>query len=209
MGINHVDKVEFLDAYKRVRPKVFTKSNILGAFRGAGLHPLNPAVVLDLLHAVLGPSTPENEPTEALQSSPWEPSTPHTARDLTKQKEALSARLQDRARRLSSPAQKLLDQVVKGCQMALSGATILTVENIALRTANERQKRKRALDRSFTGEGGVLSGVEGQNRSVRPRIDDSGIETGPNGSSTTRAPPRCSICRSLDHNARKCPDKTT
>lgn len=208
MGINHVDKIEFLETYKRIRPQVFTKSNILGAFRGAGLHPLEPAVVLDLLHNVLGPSTPENEPERTLQSSPWEPHTPHTSKDLLKQKEALSARLQGRSRRLSSPTQRLLDQVVKGCQMAMSGATILATENIALRTANEKQKRKRTLDRSFIGEGGVLSGVEAQARLVRPRIDDIQSETGPNQSLTTRAPPRCSICRSLDHNARKFPNKT-
>ena len=211
LGINHIDKMEFLAIYKRVRPQIFTKSNILGAFKGAGLYPLNPTAVLDLLNAPLGPTTPENEPEQVQQqSSPWAPQTPYTIKQLDKQKQALSSRLETRLRRLSSPTQKLLNQVVKACQTAMTGATVLAVENQALREANAKQKRKRASERTYIGEGGVLSGKEGQERAKRARIDNNDIGAGSGGRteiSSARAPPRCSICRSLEHNATGCPDR--
>ena len=197
LGINHIDKMEFLAIYKRVRPQIFTKSNILGAFKGAGLYPLNPTAVLDLLNAPLGPTTPENEPEQVQQqSSPWAPQTPYTIKQLDKQKQALSSRLETRLRRLSSPTQKLLNQVVKACQTAMTGATVLAVENQALREANAKQKRKRASERTYIGEGGVLSGKEGQERAKRARIDNNDIGAGSGGRteiSSARAPPTSAI----------------
>ena len=211
LGINHVDKLEFLEVYKRARPQVFTKSNIMGSFRGAGIHPLDPAIVLDLVNAAPGTITPENEPQQAQQqSSPWEPQTPHTTKQLDKQKKALDTKLGGRARSLSSPTRRLLDQMIKGCQQAMSNATLLAVKNQALRAANEKQKRKRTSGRAYIGEGGVLEGREGQERAKRARItsNEVGAEAGGRGETLSRrAPPKCSICRSLEHTARSCPDR--
>ena len=208
LGINHVDKLEFLTVYGRVRPQIFTKSNILSSFRGAGIHPLNPTVVLDLLNVAPGTITPENEPQQ--RSSPWEPSTPHTTKQLGKQEKTLHTRLKTRGRSLSSPTKKLLDQVIKGCQLAMGSATLLAVENQALRAANEKQKRKRASGRAYIGEGGVLEGREGQERAKRARINSNEVGTRAGGcgeTSFTRAPRKCNICRSLEHTARACPDR--
>ena len=95
LGINHIDKLEFLETYKRVRSQVFTPSNILEVFKGAGLYSFNPTVVFDLLNAPLGPITPENELEQVqLQSSPWALQIFHTIKQLDKQKRALSFRLQ-------------------------------------------------------------------------------------------------------------------
>ena len=211
LGINHVDKIEFLEVYKRVRPQVFTRSNILGSFRGAGLYPLDPARVLDLLNTPLGPTTPENEPQQTEpQSSPWEPQTPSTTKQLDKQKKILDARLKSRDRCPSSPTQRLLNQVIKACQTAMTGATILAVENQALRAANEKQKRKRASGKVYLGNGGVLSGHEAQDRAKRAQINDNAVGLGSNTaqiSARTRAPRKCSVCSSLDHNARSCPER--
>ena len=162
VGMTHVDKLEFLEIYKRVRLQVFTKSNILGAFRGDGLHPFSPTAVLDVLNASLGPTTPQNEPEQVQQqSSPWAPQTPHTIKQLDKQKQALTARLETRTQCLSNPTQRLLDQVVKACQTAMTSLTISAVENQALCKANAKQKRKRVSGRVYIGNGGVLLGREG------------------------------------------------
>ena len=41
-GINYIDKLEFLDAYKQARTKVFSESNIRNGFAVTGLVPYDP-----------------------------------------------------------------------------------------------------------------------------------------------------------------------
>jgi hypothetical protein len=48
--------------------------------------------------------------------------------------------------------------------MAMHSAVLLTDENRRLRTANERQKKKRAVRRSYIAIGGVLTAEEGLNQ---------------------------------------------
>jgi hypothetical protein len=45
-GINRLQKVEWVEKYMEARPLAFTKSNIEGAWRGAGLFPYSPQKVL-------------------------------------------------------------------------------------------------------------------------------------------------------------------
>jgi hypothetical protein len=44
--INHITKLEFLPAFKAAFTRSFTATNICSAFRGAGLVPLQPDIVL-------------------------------------------------------------------------------------------------------------------------------------------------------------------
>ena len=44
--IYYITKVDFLLAFKAAYDKTFTKENILGSFRGAGIVPFNPEAVL-------------------------------------------------------------------------------------------------------------------------------------------------------------------
>jgi hypothetical protein len=91
--------------------------------------------------------------------------------------------------------------------MAMHSAVLLADENKKLRAANERQKKKRAVRRSYIATGGVLTVQEGLDRSVVANIE-------PTGQSTSRARERrirvlrtCSICGSLEYTARTCPDR--
>lgn len=60
--INHITKLEFLPTFKAAFERVFTKRNICLSFRGAGLVPLNPEVVLSKLDVQLRtPSSPAPE----------------------------------------------------------------------------------------------------------------------------------------------------
>ena len=107
--------------------------------------------------------------------------------------------------------------------MAMHHAVLLVEENSRLRTENGRQKKKRAQRRAFLQTGGGMTIGEGiaqleasqappkrlyQKASEVP-VAGGGAE-GPSSSELQvqkRAPPRCSICRSTEHNARKCPSK--
>ena len=89
--------------------------------------------------------------------------------------------------------------------MAMHNAVLLTEENRQLRAANERQKKKRAKRKSYIAVGGVLTVQEGLNRSQMVDIEHMKELTNRPQEPRVRAPPRCSICSSLEHNARICP----
>ena len=92
----------------------------------------------------------------------------------------------------------------------MHNATILAAENRQLRAANARVQKKRAKKTVFVGKGGVLTGkevLEGQNQPVT--YDEARIQVieQPITSVLTRAPRTCSICGSLEHTARTCPER--
>ena len=115
--------------------------------------------------------------------------------------------LKRRSKSPPSPTEKALKRVVKGCQIAMYNAAILASENKGLRTMSARQKRKQETPRSYIAKWGVLTAEEGQNRVKRARIADEAVSSGVAAQASSRSPPRCSICSSLEHNARGCPTR--
>ena len=70
--------------------------------------------------------------------------------------------LQSHTKSPLSPTNQALNQLVKGCQVAMHNAALLANENTALRTANQKQRQKQ--DRTITSisQGGILTVQEGQ-----------------------------------------------
>jgi hypothetical protein len=93
--------------------------------------------------------------------------------------------------------------------MATLSAMLLTSENEKLRIENQRQKRKRAQPRTYIARGGVLSGAEGLSRAqaAQTRHEEAPAEAA--AERPQRAPRKCSICASTEHNARTCPRRQT
>ena len=86
----------------------------------------------------------------------------------------------------------------------MNSAVLLAEEVRQLRSESERQKRKRAKKRTFIAKGGVLTIQEGRNLSQNTNIAlESGIAH-QEESRQPRAPPKCSVCKSLEHTARTC-----
>ena len=54
--VTHINKIKFLRTFRAAHDRVFKKENILSSFRGAGLVPLDPEVVISKLD--LKPRTP-------------------------------------------------------------------------------------------------------------------------------------------------------
>jgi len=92
--INHTTKLEFPPAFKVAFGQSFTVANICSAFRGAGLVPLQPDVVLSKLNIQLRMPTPTT-----LVKALWEARTSSNVREL----EAESTLIRDRVRGLKSP----------------------------------------------------------------------------------------------------------
>ena len=108
---------------------------------------------------------------------------------------------------LPTPTNRALDQLVKGCQMAMNSAVLLAEENRQLRHENERQKKKRAKKRTFIATGGILTNQEGiarQHRSqVTNRVPEREVVT-EEATVKIHAPHMCSMCKSLLHIAHTC-----
>jgi hypothetical protein len=94
--------------------------------------------------------------------------------------------------------------------MAMQSATILTAKNKKLRAANKKVQKKRQKRRSYVGRGGVLSAQEVQEaqRGVEIEVErEIQVVEQVAALASARAPRMCSICRSLDHTARTCPER--
>lgn len=203
VGINHIDKPDFLTAYVSARKDSMTINTICNGFAATGLVPYNPERVLLKLNTQLRtPTPPLLLPT--LQDR-WVPETPHNVSQLELQATAIKGFIQRRTAGSSSPTEQAFQQLVKGCQMAMHSATLLAEENKQLRTANERQKKKRAVRRSYIAKGGVLTVQEGLSQLQTAYTVVTDEVCSPSNGPQTRAPPMCSMCKSLTHTARTCP----
>lgn len=206
-GVNHIDKPDFLRAFKTARTEAMTLANIQSSFAATGLVPYDPDRVLSKLHAQLKtPTPPSTSHADAPASAqPWAFETPHNTAQLALQAKAIRCTAAD----LPTPTNRALDQLIKGCQLAMNSAVILAEENRQLRHENKRQKQKRAKKRAFIATGGVLTIQEGLDRSQDTNIvPESGVVP-EEATVKTRAPRTCSMCRSLLHTARTCPTKYT
>ena len=203
LGVSHIDKTDFLTAYTTTRQETFTYANIRNGFQATGLLPYNPDYVLSKLNTQLRTPTPPPAPSN--EPSPWAPETPHNVHELQRQATAIKGFIEGRTRGSSSPTDQAIRQLVKGCQLAMHSAVILADENRKLRTENERQKKKRSVRRSYIATGGVLSVQEGIDRSVEVDLEHTEQVADQVTRPQTRAPKKCSMCKSLTHTARTCP----
>jgi len=201
LGVNHIDKQEFLPLYQQARSEALHARNIRSGFTAAGLVPYDPDRVLSLLQAQLQTPSPPKQPP---QQQAWVAETPHNITELQNQTILLKQYLKRRTQSPPSPTELALNQLVKGCQVAMHSAIFLAHENERLRTENQRQKRKKAQKRSYLAKGGVLTGAEAQSLIETERISRTEAEARDRGEVRQRALLKCSVCQSLEHNARTC-----
>jgi hypothetical protein len=205
--INHITKLEFLPAFKAAFERSFTSANICSAFRGAGLVPLQPEVVLSKMDVQLRTPTPA-----ALPEALWEARTPSNVREL----EAQSTLIRDRVRRhkSSSPASiiEAIGQLKKGAEVMMLSAELMRDRITSLERANEvatkrRQRKKKRIQKQGTltkGEGeDILAQKEADQqmeREQRQGREQSGL--------SRQALARCKRCRGTGHNSRTCKKDT-
>lgn len=197
-GIYHIDKIEFLDIYTRVRPAVFSSQNARSGFLATGLIPFDPERVLSLLPVVRTPSPP---PVSAGSAPAWTSETPHTTAQLEQQARLVNSLLQ---RGSQSPTSQAVNQLVKGCQLAINSAVLLATENKKLHQANQRKKKKQAQRRRYIAQGGVLTGQEGQRLAQIAENAEEVVVQSEATEARLRAPPTCSNCHIQGHNRRQC-----
>jgi len=211
--VYHIDKPTFLELLLEARKKTFSLKNIKSGFKAIGIIPLDPSQVLNRLQVKI--RTPSPPPTTLNQPSPSSIlllKTPSNILDLD--------RIQKQRQKRTSPTDRAFQKIVKSCQMAMHNAVLLREENIRLRAENTRQKKKRAQRRHFIQTGGTMTIGEGitlvearqeDRGGQEPCPDVGGAEAEPVEPTTPRPQKRtqskCSVCRSIKHNARTCPEK--
>lgn len=208
LGINHIDKIEFLIAFKAARLEAMTASNIRSGFTATGLMPYDPEQVLCTISRPLTP--PE---ILTVVHNVWVPETPRNIRQLEQQVAAVKGLIQRRSKSPPTPTDSALNQLVKGCESAMQSVVLLAAENEGLRTANERQKRKRQLKRRYISKKNVLSAAEGTRLVLDLIIPDEveeddiaqELEPAQNPLILINTPAiTCYICRGFNHLAINC-----
>ncbi|KAL1956001.1 hypothetical protein VTO42DRAFT_7901 [Malbranchea cinnamomea] len=163
LGINHIDKDEFLTIYLSVRTVALSEKYIQSGFRATGLVPYDPEQVLSQLNTHMDTPTPPG--TSHSSRASWATATPHNVRQLELQSEKVKKYLKRCTQSPPSPTTRALDhQLVKGCQMAMHSTAILAAENKAFKTTNAKQMRKRERRRIYVSQGEGLTVQEGMDR---------------------------------------------
>jgi hypothetical protein len=205
-GVYHIDKIDFLTAYTRIRPIVFTQQNIQAGFQATGLVPPSPDRVLSSLTVARTPSPPQtttdnNAATQAAAQAAAQTETPHTVAELQQQVRYLQERLR---RQSESPTNVAIRQLAKSAQLAMQSATILAEENKRLRAENQRQQQKKSQQRQYIASGGVLQVQQAQQLAAEAERVVMEASQSQAGERRQRAPPTCTKCHVKGHTRTSC-----
>ena len=213
LGINHIDKLDFLMAYPTARDSAFQALTIKNSFAAGGLVPFDPERVLSKLNIRLRTPTPSASRPSS-RSSVFTPKTPSTVAELLKQGASIQAFLKRRSHSPPSPSQTALNQLIKGCQLAMQNGILLEQEIKELRAANAVQKQKRArVSRQIAYDTGT-SVLESQGHRVAREASLQPIAPSPAtpgqpiqlaAAPAQRRQFACSICGEKGHKAPRCP----
>lgn len=213
LGYNHIDKLDFLESYIQARQEAFKTDIIQSSFASAGLVPINAERVLSKLNISLKTLTPlASRPSS--RSSVFTPKTPYTAKQLAKQASLIKRLLRQRLTTPGSPTNRALDQLIKGCHLALQSGILLAEENRVLHKFNEKKRQKRTRSNRQIERQEGLSVAEFIQQEALPVVRTESIQLDQSEHAqqpTERAGPttkrvfRCSGCNNLGHRINKCP----
>lgn len=134
--------------------------------------------------------------------------------EVKKQAQLVLTEGRKRRRSSASSGEKPFQQLLEGFETAVHEKALLMAEVATLRAENRHVKQKKARKKARIQQGGSLTIQEGQelvqktmvvqeSPQISNNIDPALLAEQPR-SASKKAPPRCSKCRSFDHNARVC-----
>ncbi|KAK7570464.1 hypothetical protein V3481_019323 [Fusarium oxysporum f. sp. vasinfectum] len=205
-SITHISKTEFFPAFYAAFQVTFTESNIQGAFRGAGIYPLDPETVISKLDIQLRTPTPPKEGSKA--SSPWTSKTPKTVKEAQSQSEYLTRRII--LHRSSSP-ESIIEAVKSNTKatLAVMHEVVLLRDQVRnLEEANAILSRRRRAKRTRLQKGGTITVQEASQAIDQIDVDTQVVaessRSGGRGRSVGPGVRRCGVCGKTGHNARTC-----
>jgi hypothetical protein len=205
-SITHISKTEFFPAFYAAFQATFTESNIQGAFRGAGIYPLDPETVVSKLDIQLRTPTPPGEASQP--PSPWVSKTPKTATEAQSQSEYLTRRV---IMHKSSSPESIIEAIKSNTKatLAVMHEVVLLRDQVRnLEEANAILSRRRRAKRTRLQKGGAMTVQEALQSidqiDVNTQVVAESSRSGGRGRSVGPGVRRCGVCGKTGHNARTC-----
>ena len=204
--ITHITKVEFLPCFIRAFKAAITPSNIQGGFRGAGLVPFDPEVVIMGLDVQV--RTPSPLP---VNDEPWQSQTPSNTLEFGSQSTLVKARIQRHIDSSPTSMVEAFEKVAKGAAIVAHKLVLAQKEITELRAANEAATRRKLHKRKRVQKEGTLTVDEGLRLTTLKEFGARSNGKKPKkrvradeGHETAR---RCGQCQEVGHNSRTCKNK--
>lgn len=204
--ITHVSKEAFIPAFVEAFKATMTKENIQGGFRGAGLVPYDPEVVISQLDIRLFTPTPEN--SRPATSHSWVSKTPQTTKDASLQTTLIKQRIVRHQSSFPTPILEAMDLFAKGTAKVMQENILLRTELKRVQKANNELSRRRRTKRQLIQQGGTLDLQDIQELETQTDVQgqilkEEGQSRGKKrqGESHDR---RCRGCGQTGHNKRTC-----
>ncbi len=199
---NHIDKLDFLKAFKPACTAALSSSNIHSRFAAAELVSYDSEWVLSHLQLKLWMLT--SSALKMVIAVCQTSKTLYTVAQLAQEYVMIKELLKQHLKSPSSSTNQALKQMVKGYQMTMHNTALMTSEIKDLWVMSTHQKCKQEAPHSYIASEGVLTVKEGQKQVKRAWIADEAVLNKVSAWAFGHAPSRCSMCSSLKHNAWVC-----
>jgi hypothetical protein len=142
--------------------------------------------------------------------------TPHTARQLHKKASSVKTLLNKGSQSPSTPSKRALDELIKGCEIAIYNAafTLKELNDIRTETQVQKQKKSRSKRQMIPNKGLQVQEARDPITLKNQQLNDevgSGGELSISASETlarpNRAPSTCSACNIQGHIRTRCPNR--
>jgi hypothetical protein len=160
-GWHHFDKLDFLATFPHAHKEAFKSETIKSGFAASGIVPYNPERVLEKLNIQLKTPTPPGSQCSNSQSS-WGLQTPRNTAQLQRQATTINSLLKRMPPSPSNLTNRAVNQMIKGCELAMNSAVLLAQGNKELRAAIEQESCKRKRSRKKIKHKGSLTAEEAQ-----------------------------------------------
>lgn len=153
--ITYISKEAFIPTFVEAFKATITKENIQRGFRGAGLVPYDPEVVISQLDIRLFTPTPKiSRPTT---SHSWVSKTPQTTKDASSQTTLIKQRIVRHQSSSPTPILDALDLFAKGTAKVMQENVLLKTELERVQKANDELSRRRRTKRQMIQQGETLN----------------------------------------------------
>ena len=176
LGVARIQKVEWLAAFVIAHEKALRTENILSGFRGTGIHPFLPTIVLNRV-ASPNPSEQTRPSTPSIPTNPFNDavltSSPADFNDVQKANIALNDLITS-GNPISTPAKKYVGFLTQNLERLQAANTIIQHENEQLKAHVHQRKRqlsgkRRVIDGKHIITAADLIGIQEAEKVTRAR----------------------------------------
>ena len=208
-SLNHVGKTDFLIAFKEAFFNSLTEENVRAGFRGSGLVPMDPEVVLAQLDIKLQIPSPPRSPSA--DPTPWVSQTPRNPIEATSQSEFIKSHIARHQSSSPTPIYSAMDQMAKGTQAIMHLMTLLTAEVHSLWKANKDLSQCQRAKWTSLQSGGSLRVQDGlaviDQKDADAQLEQEVHENSGRRRRVETGQRRCGNCGKTGHNARTCQEE--